>query len=91
MAMLHIYDSTTRPTLPSGRQLGPTGSTKSSTTAFGLWAAWTQAVRLITRNGNDLTRRFPFIAMALAALPSRSCLIDSEAIMCDEPGSRCST
>jgi bifunctional non-homologous end joining protein LigD len=26
-------------------------------------------VRLITRKGNDLTRRFPFIAMAVAALP----------------------
>lgn len=41
---------------------------------------------LHTRNGNDLTRRFPFIAMALAALPARSCLIDGEAIMCDETG-----
>ena len=37
-------------------------------------------VRLITRKGNDLTRRFPFIAMAVAALPVASCLIDGEAI-----------
>ena len=43
-------------------------------------------VRLITRNGNDLTRRFPFVAMAVAALPATSCLIDGEAIMCDESG-----
>ena len=44
------------------------------------------AVRLITRNGNDFTKRFPFIALAIAALPATSCLIDGEAIMCDETG-----
>jgi bifunctional non-homologous end joining protein LigD len=44
------------------------------------------SVRLITRNGKDLTRRFPFVAMAVAALPARSCLIDGEAIVCDERG-----
>ena len=43
-------------------------------------------MRLITRNGNDLARRFPFVAMAVAALPARSCLIDGEAIVCDENG-----
>jgi ATP-dependent DNA ligase len=41
-------------------------------------------VRLITRNGNDLTRRFPFIEMAVKSLPVRSCLIDGEACACDE-------
>jgi bifunctional non-homologous end joining protein LigD len=43
-------------------------------------------VRLITRAGNDFSHRFPFIAMALAKLPVRSCLIDGEAIVCDENG-----
>jgi bifunctional non-homologous end joining protein LigD len=43
-------------------------------------------VRLITRNGNDFTSRFPFIAMAVSKLPVRSCLIDGEAIVCDEGG-----
>ena len=43
-------------------------------------------VRLITRNGNDFTSRFPFIEMALKSLPVRSCLIDGEAIVCDENG-----
>src|SRR5437764_5210032 len=43
-------------------------------------------VRLITRNGNDFTHRFPFIAMAVGKLPVRSCLIDGEAIVCDENG-----
>src|SRR5215468_9168232 len=43
-------------------------------------------VRLITRAGNDFSSRFPFIAMAIAKLPVRSCLIDGEAIVCDENG-----
>ena len=43
-------------------------------------------VRLITRAGNDFSSRFPFIAMAVRSLPVRSCLIDGEAIVCDENG-----
>jgi ATP-dependent DNA ligase len=43
-------------------------------------------VQLITRNGNDFTHRFPFIAKAIGSLPVRSCLIDGEAIVCDESG-----
>ena len=46
----------------------------------------TAGVRLITRNGNDFSGRFPFIAMAVGKLPVRSCLIDGEAIVCDENG-----
>ena len=41
-------------------------------------------VRLITRAGKDFSSRFPFIAMAVAKLPVGSCLIDGEAIVCDE-------
>jgi bifunctional non-homologous end joining protein LigD len=43
-------------------------------------------VRLITRNGSDFTDRFPFIATALKTLSVRSCIIDGEAIVCDENG-----
>ena len=43
-------------------------------------------VRLFTRNANDFTDRFPFIATAVAELPVKSCLIDGEAIVCDENG-----
>jgi bifunctional non-homologous end joining protein LigD len=43
-------------------------------------------VRLITRAGNDFSGRFPFIATAVSKLPVRSCLIDGEAIVCDENG-----
>jgi ATP-dependent DNA ligase len=41
-------------------------------------------VRLYSRPGNDFTRRFPLIAEALARLRSRSCVIDDEAVACDE-------
>jgi bifunctional non-homologous end joining protein LigD len=43
-------------------------------------------LRLITRAGNDFSSRFPFIAMAVGKLPVSSCLIDGEAIVCDENG-----
>jgi bifunctional non-homologous end joining protein LigD len=43
-------------------------------------------VRLITRNGSDFTDHFPLIAIALKSLPVRSCMIDGEAIVCDENG-----
>jgi len=43
-------------------------------------------VRLITRNGSDSTDHFPRIAIALKSLPVRSCMIDGEAIVCDENG-----
>src|SRR6516164_7548677 len=46
----------------------------------------TAGVRLITRAGNDFSSRFPFIAVAVAKLPVRSCLIDGEAVVCDESG-----
>jgi hypothetical protein len=43
-------------------------------------------VRLLTRKWSDLAGRFPPAAAAVAALPVRSCLIDGEAIACDEKG-----
>jgi bifunctional non-homologous end joining protein LigD len=38
------------------------------------------SVRLYSRPGNDLTRRFPLLVEALAALRSLSCIIDGEAV-----------
>jgi bifunctional non-homologous end joining protein LigD len=43
-------------------------------------------VRLLTRNGYDWSSRFPLIAEAAQYLRVRSCLIDGEAVCCDEGG-----
>ena len=43
-------------------------------------------VRLYSRPGNDLTHRFPLIVDALTRLRSRSCIIDGEAVACDDNG-----
>src|ERR1700704_3707079 len=43
-------------------------------------------IRLITRRGNDWTSRFPLIVEAVNQLKVRSCLIDGEAVCCDEKG-----
>jgi bifunctional non-homologous end joining protein LigD len=43
-------------------------------------------VRLYSRPGNDLTYRFPLIVEFLARLRSRSCIIDGEAVACDDDG-----
>jgi ATP-dependent DNA ligase len=44
------------------------------------------AVQLITRPGNDFSARFPFIAKAVGSLPVNFCLIDGEAVVCDDDG-----
>jgi bifunctional non-homologous end joining protein LigD len=43
-------------------------------------------VRLITRQGNDCTARFPLAVEAVSALSARSFLLDGEAIVTDERG-----
>jgi bifunctional non-homologous end joining protein LigD len=45
-----------------------------------------ERVKLYSRPGNDLTHRFPLIVEALARLRSRSCIIDGEAVACDDSG-----
>jgi len=46
-------------------------------------------VRLYSRPGNDLTKRFPLIAEAVARLRPRSCIIDGEAVACGTDGIAC--
>jgi ATP-dependent DNA ligase len=41
-------------------------------------------VRLITRNGNDFTSRFPLAVDAVTRLPAHSFLLDGEAIFTNE-------
>ena len=48
-------------------------------------------MRLYSRPGNDFTRRFPLIVEALARLRTRSCIIDGEAVCCDDDACRTST
>jgi ATP-dependent DNA ligase len=43
-------------------------------------------MRLYSRPSNDLTYRFPLIVETLKRLRSRSCIIDGEAVACDENG-----
>jgi bifunctional non-homologous end joining protein LigD len=43
-------------------------------------------VRLYNRRGDDLTKRFPLVVDAVAALRVPSCLIDAEAVACDDDG-----
>jgi bifunctional non-homologous end joining protein LigD len=43
-------------------------------------------VRLFTRNGHDWTERFPLIVDAVSALKVATCLIDGEAVTCNETG-----
>ena len=43
-------------------------------------------MKLYSRPGNDLTDRFSLIVESLAGLRSRSCIIDGEAVACDERG-----
>jgi bifunctional non-homologous end joining protein LigD len=43
-------------------------------------------VRLYSRPGNDLTCRFPLIVETLARLRPRSCVVDGEAVACDDNG-----
>jgi ATP dependent DNA ligase domain len=63
------------------------GCTKSSTTDFRIIARKDgDRVRPYSRPGNDMTRRFPRIVEALARLRSRSCIIDGEAVACDDNG-----
>ena len=43
-------------------------------------------MKLYRRPRNDLTDRFPLIVEALAQLRSRSCILDGEAVACDDNG-----
>jgi ATP-dependent DNA ligase len=43
-------------------------------------------VRLLTRNGNDWSPSYALIFEAVNRLKLRSCLIDGEAVCCDDDG-----
>jgi bifunctional non-homologous end joining protein LigD len=72
------------PCLPSPANRPPAGSNwihEIKHDGFRIMARRDSAgVRLLTRNGHDFTERFPLAAAAVTALPSRSFLIDGEAM-----------
>jgi bifunctional non-homologous end joining protein LigD len=43
-------------------------------------------VKLYSREGNDLSQRFPCILEALSRLHARSCILDGEAVVCGDDG-----
>ena len=74
--------------LPRGRAVGGKVAEAAQTTAQAeaptccakLRNRW-GGVRLITRNGNDLTSRFPLAVNAVTRLAAHSFLLDGEAIV----------
>ena len=54
--------------------------------SFGAECAPSNRFRLFSRNGHNFADRFPLIAEAIEALPVRSCVVDGEAIVCDDGG-----
>jgi bifunctional non-homologous end joining protein LigD len=79
-----------RPCLPSSAEHPPTGSGwlhEIKHDGYRLMVRRDAAgVRLLTRNGHDWSSRFLAILDAASALKARSCLIDGEAVACDEKG-----
>jgi len=75
---------------PRSRLPGQADCTRSSMTGFRMLLRRDAAgVRLFTRNGHDWTGRFPLIARAALSLKAVSCLIDGEAVACDNDGMPC--
>src|SRR5215470_7444273 len=81
---------TIEPCLPSPAKAPPSGSNwihEIKHDGFRILARRDSAgVRLITRNGNDFTARFPLAVAAVASLPANSFLIDGEAIVTNAKG-----
>jgi bifunctional non-homologous end joining protein LigD len=78
------------PCLPSIAERPPSGSNwihEIKHDGYRLMA-WCNAagIRLLTRRGHDWASRFPLIVQAVDALRLRSCLIDGEAVCCDDDG-----
>jgi bifunctional non-homologous end joining protein LigD len=81
------------PCLPSGAKAPPSGEAwlhEIKHDGFRIIARKSgERVRLYSRPGNDLTRRFPLVVEALARLRARSCIIDGEAVACGPDGVAC--
>jgi bifunctional non-homologous end joining protein LigD len=78
------------PCLPSPAERPPSGSDwihEIKHDGYRLMAQRDPAgIRLLTRNGYNWATRYPLIIQAVSALKVRSCLIDGEAVACDDRG-----
>jgi bifunctional non-homologous end joining protein LigD len=78
------------PCLPRSASEPPTGPGwihEVKHDGFRILAHWRgRNVRLFSRNGHNFADRFPRIAEAIDAPPVRSCVVDGEAIVCDDGG-----
>ena len=80
------------PCLPSPGERPPTGPDwvhEIKHDGYRLMArrdALSVGIRLLTRNGHDWASRYPLIVRAVNKLKVRSCLIDGEAVCCNERG-----
>jgi bifunctional non-homologous end joining protein LigD len=87
---LRAFPDFCEPCLPSPVERPPVGSDwihEIKHDGFRLLARRGAAgVRLFTRNGHDWTERFPLIVEALNTLKATTCLIDGEAVTCNETG-----
>jgi ATP-dependent DNA ligase len=82
-----------QPCLPTGAKAPPSGTEwlhEIKHDGFRVIARKVgERVKLYSRPGNDLTRRFPLIVQAVAKLRASSCIIDGEAVACGEDGIAC--
>jgi len=87
---LRAFPDFCEPCLPSPVERPPAGSDwihEIKHDGFRLLARrGATGVRLFTRNGYDWTERFPLIFEALSTLKVTTCLIDGEAVTCNETG-----
>src|SRR6187399_3375223 len=78
------------PCLPTGSKAAPSGKEwlhEIKHDGFRVIARKVgERVKLYSRPGNDLTRRFPLIVEAVTKLRASSCVIDGEALACGEDG-----
>jgi bifunctional non-homologous end joining protein LigD len=81
------------PCLPSASKAPPTGKEwlhEIKHDGFRVIARKSgKRVRLYSRPGNDLTKRFPLIVEAIAKLRTRTCILDGEAVACGTDGIAC--
>ena len=72
---------------PKSRRRAPAGFREIKHDGFRILAHRRgPGLRIFSRNGHNFADRFPLIAEAIEALPVRSCVIDGEAIVCDDSG-----